>query len=80
MVAKTPANYPDNGVESRLARIEWHLQREDLDSAAREVNQLNGWSRRVARDWLEEARRHLEVRMAVEVMQAQVAMMGLGAV
>lgn len=55
-------------VESRLARAEHYLNTDkDLESAAREINQLTGWPKRLSLDWLDEARRHLEVKQALEV-------------
>lgn len=54
-------------VESILTRTETFLEEGDLDSAAREMNQLQGWSKVLARDWLREARLLLEVKQAVDV-------------
>lgn len=54
-------------VESILTRTETFLEEGDVDSAAREMNQLRGWARRLAQDWLKEARLLLEVQQAVEV-------------
>ncbi|KAI8141787.1 mitochondrial inner membrane protein Mitofilin [Fennellomyces sp. T-0311] len=63
-------------LESRLARAEYYLNKEnDLESAAREVNQLKGWPKHLAADWLDAARRHLEVKQALEIMRTQ-AMLG----
>ncbi|KAH8925723.1 hypothetical protein BT69DRAFT_1307891 [Atractiella rhizophila] len=58
-------------VSARLARAEWHLVRRDLASAVREVNGLQGWPKVLAHDWLNEARRHLEVKQALEVAQTE---------
>lgn len=54
-------------VESILTRTETFLEEGNVDSAAREMNQLRGWARRLAQDWLKEARLLLEVQQAVEV-------------
>jgi mitofilin len=54
-------------VYSVLSRAEWHIARRELDKAVREVNGLQGWPKVLARDWLEGARRHLEVKQALEV-------------
>jgi mitofilin len=56
-----------NDVSSRLTRAEYYLSEKDLDAAAREVNQLSGWAKVLCRDWLEAARRRLEVQQALEV-------------
>ncbi|KAI9478041.1 MAG: glucose-6-phosphate dehydrogenase [Benjaminiella poitrasii] len=53
-------------VESVLARTDYYLKRDNLDYATRELNQLTGWSKRLAHDWIQSARRHLEVKQALE--------------
>jgi len=58
-------------VLSVLARAEYHLNEKDLDSAARELNQLKGAAKTLLHDWLEAARRRLEVQQVLEVVQAQ---------
>lgn len=60
-----------NDVPSVLARTQFHLERRDLDSAAREVNQLKGWSKILAEDWLVAARKRLEVEQHVQVAQIE---------
>ncbi|KAI5122910.1 hypothetical protein M0805_007588 [Coniferiporia weirii] len=60
-----------NDVLSILARAKYHMNEKDLDSAARELNQLKGAPRVLLHDWLEAARRRLEVLQALEVVQAQ---------
>ena len=50
-----------------LARAEYLLNEKDLDGAAREVNQLQGWAGKLAGDWLREARKRLEVEQALQV-------------
>lgn len=50
-----------------LTRVESLLNGKDLDGATRELNGLKGWPKVLARDWLEAARRHLEVKQAIEV-------------
>ncbi len=54
-------------VLSVLARAEYHLNEKDLDSATRELNQLKGTAQVLLSDWLEAARRRLEVQQALEV-------------
>ncbi|KAF8623600.1 hypothetical protein AX17_007303 [Amanita inopinata Kibby_2008] len=58
-------------VLSVLARAEYHLNEKDLDSAARELNQLKGPAKVLLHDWLEAARRRLEVQQALDVVRAQ---------
>ncbi|KIY51812.1 hypothetical protein FISHEDRAFT_36529 [Fistulina hepatica ATCC 64428] len=66
-----------NDVMSVLARAEHYLDQKDLDSAARELNQLRGPAQVVLHDWLEAARRRLEVEQAVEVAQTQATLASL---
>lgn len=56
-----------NDVLSVLARAEHFLNEKDLDSAARELNQLKGAPKVLLDDWLEAARKRLEVLQALEV-------------
>ncbi|KAF7721504.1 Formation of crista junctions protein 1 [Apophysomyces ossiformis] len=63
---------PGEDIEARLARAQYYLTRNnDLESAAREMNQLKGWPKTLALDWLDAARRHLEVKQALEIMRTQ---------
>ncbi len=68
----------DDDVESVLARTETLLEEGNLDAAAREMNALEGWAKRLSRDWIAEARRVLEVRQALEVVAAEVRLQALG--
>ncbi|KIO16088.1 hypothetical protein M407DRAFT_12989, partial [Tulasnella calospora MUT 4182] len=62
-----PRGLPEgNDVLSVLARAEYHLNEKDLDTAARELNQLSGWSKALLKDWLDAARARLEVQQALE--------------
>ena len=54
-------------VLSVLARAEYYMNEKDLDNAARELNQLQGTAKILLLDWLEAARRRLEVLQALEV-------------
>lgn len=54
-------------VESVLTRAESLLEEGYLDNAAREMNTLHGWSAVLAKDWLQDCRKVLEVRQALEV-------------
>lgn len=56
-----------NDVLSVLARAEHYLNEKDLDSAARELNQLKGTAKVLLQDWLDAARKRLEVQQALEV-------------
>lgn len=68
MFRPTPGPVDGSDVSAILARAEWCLGEKDLDGAAREVNRLSGWPKRLASDWLREARRALEVRQALDVV------------
>ena len=54
-------------VLSVLARAEYYLNEKNLDSATRELNQLRGTARVLLADWLDAARKRLEVLQALEV-------------
>ncbi|KAK0204937.1 mitochondrial inner membrane protein Mitofilin [Desarmillaria ectypa] len=64
-------------VLSVLARAEYYLNEKDLDSATRELNQLKGTAQVLLSDWLEAARRRLEVQQALEVVQTQATLTSL---
>jgi MICOS complex subunit MIC60 len=54
-------------VESVLTRTETMLEEGDLDGAAREMNTLQGWAGVLSKDWLQDCRKVLEVRQALDV-------------
>lgn len=58
-------------VESILTRTETLLEEGDLDSAAREMNQLQGWAGLLCQDWLGDVRKVLEVRQALDVVETE---------
>lgn len=58
---------PGDDILSVLARAEFYLNEKNLDFAARELNQLKGPAKELLHDWLEAARRRLEVQQALEV-------------
>ncbi|KAF8896087.1 mitochondrial inner membrane protein Mitofilin [Infundibulicybe gibba] len=68
---------PGDDVVSVLARAEHHLNEKDLDSAARELNQLGGAAKVLLQDWLTAARRRLEVQQALEIVQTQATLASL---
>eukprot|EP00045_Choanoeca_perplexa_P014219 m.166044 g.166044 ORF g.166044 m.166044 type:complete len:673 (+) comp16610_c0_seq1:86-2104(+) len=69
---------PGDDVESILARADYYIAQENLDLAAREVNQLKGQARQIAHDWLVEARQHLEVTQALKTIQAYLSNVAVG--
>jgi mitofilin len=58
---------PGSDVLSVVARAEYYMNEKDLDSATRELNQLKGTAKALLADWLDAARRRLEVLQALEV-------------
>ncbi|KAF9973358.1 Formation of crista junctions protein 1 [Actinomortierella ambigua] len=62
---------PGNDVEAILARTEFYLQENDLEQAVREMNQLQGWGKRLAKDWIVAARRRVEVGQALDIINTQ---------
>lgn len=51
-----------------LARVRYCLAEHNLEQAIRYANQLRGQSRVVARDWIRDARVHLETKQALNVL------------
>lgn len=64
-------------VESILTRTQTHLEEGDLDSAAREMNGLQGWAKTLSKDWLGEVRKVLEVQQALDVISAEARVQSL---
>ncbi|KAI0749683.1 mitochondrial inner membrane protein Mitofilin [Daedaleopsis nitida] len=64
-------------VLSVLARAEFYLNEKDLDSAARELNQLKGPAKVLLTDWLDAARKRLEVLQALQVVEAEATLASL---
>ncbi|XP_058253941.1 MICOS complex subunit MIC60 isoform X3 [Hemibagrus wyckioides] len=61
-----------------LAYATYSVERGDLELAAKFVNQLQGEARRVAQDWLREARLTLETKQVVNLLSAYANAVGLG--
>ncbi|KAL4660962.1 mitochondrial inner membrane protein-like [Arapaima gigas] len=61
-----------------LSYATYCIEHGDLELAAKLVNQLRGESRRVAQDWLKEARLTLETRQIVSLLSAYANAVGLG--
>ncbi|WVO19401.1 uncharacterized protein IAS62_000681 [Cryptococcus decagattii] len=68
---------PGHTVLAILARAEWCLAQKDLDGAAREINSLTGWPAKLASDWLQQARRKLQVEQALEVVATEATLSSL---
>ncbi|KAF2084471.1 hypothetical protein K490DRAFT_75870 [Saccharata proteae CBS 121410] len=64
-------------VEAVLTRTEMLLEEGNIDQAAREMNGLTGWAKVLARDWLGDARRVLEVRQALDVLSTEARLQSL---
>lgn len=70
-------NVPGDDVASIIARTSWLLERRDLDQATRELNQLRGWAKVLASDWLQAARTRLEVDQALDLIERESAFASL---
>ncbi|EMD33891.1 hypothetical protein CERSUDRAFT_117420 [Gelatoporia subvermispora B] len=64
-------------VLSTLARAEYYLNEKDLDGATRELNQLKGTARELLSDWLDAARKRLEVLQALKIVEAEATLASL---
>ncbi|KAI8799482.1 mitochondrial inner membrane protein-domain-containing protein [Cladochytrium replicatum] len=68
-------------VEAVLARAEHHLEEGDVMGATREVvTGLKGWQAVVARDWIEEAKRHLEIEQALKAIETRLVLLRLASI
>lgn len=68
-----------NDVGSVMSRAKWFLLKGDVDSAAREVNQIRGdVLQGIIKDWMMMARRYIEVRQALTVIQTHLEVVDLG--
>ncbi|KAM9722484.1 MICOS complex subunit MIC60 isoform 4-T4 [Dama dama] len=68
----------DTNTFKLLSYASYCIEHGDLELAAKFVNQLKGESRRVAQDWLKEARMTLETKQIVEILTAYASAVGLG--
>ncbi|NXQ51776.1 MIC60 protein, partial [Anthoscopus minutus] len=77
---KPPAElHPDDlDTFKLLSYASYCIEHGDLELAAKFVNQLRGESRRVAHDWLTEARMTLETKQIVDILTAYASAVGLG--
>ncbi|ORZ20381.1 mitochondrial inner membrane protein-domain-containing protein [Absidia repens] len=64
-------------VEAVLARSSYYLEKSDVENAARELNQLQGWPKKLAIGWIASARQHLEVKQALEIVESHVVLSSL---
>ncbi|GAB0131890.1 MICOS complex subunit mic60 [Epichloe bromicola] len=64
-------------VESVLTRTQTYLEEGDLDSAAREMNGLQGWAKTLSQDWIGEVRKVLEVEQALDVIATEARLQSL---
>ncbi|KAJ1993515.1 regulator of (H+)-ATPase in vacuolar membrane [Coemansia umbellata] len=58
-------------VEAVLSRTGHYLKDHNLDMATRELNQLKGWPKKLAEDWISAARRRLEVEQTINVAETE---------
>lgn len=63
-----------------LAHASHYLEKGDLEQALRFMNQLEGEPRRVAEDWIREARLLLETRQAADALMSFASASGLGTI
>ncbi|KAM4808842.1 MICOS complex subunit MIC60 isoform 2-T2 [Rhinophrynus dorsalis] len=61
-----------------LSYASYCIEHGDLELAAKFVNQLKGEPRRVAHDWLTEARVTLETKQVIDILSAYASAVGLG--
>ncbi|KAG7191393.1 Formation of crista junctions protein 1 [Scheffersomyces spartinae] len=72
LLVPVSGNKPDGkDIESVIARVEDSLARDHLDEAVEDVANLKGWTRKLADDWVVEARKRLEIEFLVDVIDAE---------
>ncbi|XP_072112748.1 MICOS complex subunit MIC60 isoform X3 [Mobula birostris] len=79
-VTKPPEELHLEGLDTfkLLSYASFCIEHGDLELAAKFVNQLRGEPRRVAQDWLAEARLTLETKQIIEILSAYANAVGLG--
>ncbi|NXR60023.1 MIC60 protein, partial [Rhadina sibilatrix] len=77
---KPPAELSPDDLDTfkLLSYASYCIEHGDLELAAKFVNQLRGEPRRVAHDWLTEARMTLETKQIVDILTAYASAVGLG--
>ncbi|CDK27720.1 unnamed protein product [Kuraishia capsulata CBS 1993] len=70
-VVSKDADFSGTDVESVIARVNYHLVRNELDDALEEVCSLKGWSRKLADDWIVATRQKLELKFLVELIDSE---------
>jgi hypothetical protein len=78
LLVKKKGYVPGNDTNATLARIEYFIQKGDLESASREGNSLKGWSRLLADDWLKGLRGYLTIKQAIDILDTRVRLQELG--
>ncbi|CEP64171.1 Mic60p LALA0_S10e04038g [Lachancea lanzarotensis] len=63
---------PENDIDSILARVGSNLTLSKLDEAVEEVVALKGWPRVLCDEWIQDARRKLEIETLVDVLDCEV--------
>lgn len=58
-------------IESVIGRVSQSLARGELDIAVEEAANLKGWSRELARDWVNEGTKRLETEFLISVIEAE---------
>lgn len=58
-------------IESLIARVQNNLVLNKLDDAVEEVSNLKGWGRKLADDWVVDARKRLEVEFLVSLIELE---------
>lgn len=62
-------------IESVIGRVESNLVRNELDQAVEEVASLKGWPRKLADDWVLEARKRLEAEFLLGLIEGEVRLL-----
>jgi mitofilin len=69
---------PGTDTLSILSRVEYHLEHKNITDAVLEMNQLKGWCRLLADDWLNSSRLYLTVAQAVDIVETRIGLTSCG--
>lgn len=71
----TPRLFKGEENYERLCRASYFIKHDLMEYAVRELSQLQGWSRLAAKEWLDDAKNHLLLRMVTDALKSEIRML-----